>query len=528
MSNFIKRKRLFLIICSMTIMVLMSGCGSKEAETSQGDAQSSSTGTTSEAAAPTENTKYKEEVVINTGAQVTTLDVQEVSNVAHNRVFKLTHDTLVDLDIDTGKIVPKLAKEWEWLSPTELQLKLRNDVFFHNGEELKASDVVFTFKRAENGKASTGRVSNFVDVVAVDDFTVKITLNKPFVDLLDNMTIPVYSILSEKALIDDPNMGYTVGTGVWKLNEFVSNDYVSFDRFDKYWGELTPTQKLKVKYVPESSVSVISLENGEADLCTDLTSSDAVFVEKNKDLSLVEIDGTTCQFFGFNASKAPWDNKLLRQAVAHAIVKEDIITATENGYGKLATTFWGNSQFGYYDGFGDYEYDLDEAKRLLAEAGYPNGLDLEITVPTGYRVTTAELLQAQLSQIGINVTINEVDSAALTSITNDGTHESFVYGLGFNTAGDDIRRAYSPKSTTNRSHYANDRVIELIDLAVAEFDTDKRLADYKEIQEIAHDEIPVIPLYYQTLFFGTNKNLGGVTWNSTSNTDFSGIYVIEK
>ena len=524
MNVFLKSKRLFLIVSILSVIVLMSGCSGGSDKNNEKEVASD---TPSTEVTSSDDVKFKEEIVINTGAQVTTLDVQEVSNVVHNRAFKLTHDTLVNLNFETGEIEPKLAKEWEWISPTELELKLRDDVFFHNGEKLKASDVVFTFKRAENGKASTGRVSNFEDVIAEDELTVKIILKTPFVDLLDNLAIPVYSILSEKALTDDPDMGYAVGTGAWKLNDFVTNDYLALDRFDDYWGELTPTKKLKVKYVPESSVSVIALENGEADLCTDLTSSDAVFVETNDDLSLIEIDGTTCQFFGFNASKAPWDNKLLRQAVAHAIVKEDIIIATENGYGKMATTFWGNSQFGYYDGFGDYSYDLDEAKALLAEAGYPDGIDLEITVPTGYRVTTAEVLQAQLGEIGIRATINEVDSAALTSITNEGTHQSFIYGLGFNTAGDDIRRAYSPKSTTNRSHYFNERVVELIDLAVAEFDTEQRLAYYKEVQEIAHDEIPVIPLYYQTLFFGANKNIGGVTWSNTSNIDFSGIYVKE-
>ena len=163
----------------------------------------------------------------------------------------------------------------------------------------------------------------------------------------------------------------------------------------------------------------------------------------------------------------------------------------------------------------------------MKEAGLENGVDLEITVSSGARVVSAEVLQAQLKEIGVNIIINEVDSAALTSITNEARHQGLVYGLGFNTAGDEVRRVYGDGSSTNRSHYHNDRVIELMDLAVQEFDDAKRKEYYKEIQEIAKDDIPVIPLYYEQNFWGVNKNTGGGTWYGNSNVYLSTVYVTE-
>lgn len=515
------KKYLVILLCVVMVTIMFVGCSSgKDTEVKT---------ETPAADNATAEPKYKEEVVLGFGAQLTTLDVHEVSNVVHNQAFKLTHDTLVDLNFETGEILPKLAASWEWVDDKTLVLKLRDDVLFHNGESMKASDVVFTFTRAKEGTASAGKVKIIESVVALDDYTVQVNLNTPYVDLLDSFCIPAFSILSEKALADEPNNGYTVGTGAWKLNEFVINDHLSLDRFDKYWGGVMKTAKLKIKYIAESSVRVIALENGEIDLCLDPVSTDIQFIKDNEDLKLVEYYGTTCHFLAFNDTIAPWNNDLLRQAIAHALIKGDVIVAASDGYGKVATTFWGPTMFGYYDGFedNDYDYDLEKAKELLAEAGFPNGLDMEITVTSGFRVNAAEVIQAQLKLIGINVKINEVDSAAMTSITNDAKHEAIIFGLGFNTSGDDIRRAYGDGSKTNRSHYHNDRVNELMDIAVGEIDTEKRIELYKELQEIAHEELPVIPLYYPTEFVGINKNLAGITWYQTPNNDFSGVYVTE-
>lgn len=471
-------------------------------------------------------TSYKKEVVIGINAQVTTMDVQSVSNVVHNRVFKLSHDPLVELNFHTGEIGPKLAESWKWVNEHTIEFYLRKDVKFHNGEPMAASDVLFTFKRGETSTSTAPKIRTIREITAPDNYTVRMVLESANMDWLDTLSLPAYSILSEKACTEDPKNGHYIGTGPWVVDQFVMNNYNTYHRFEDYWKTGINTEKLTVRYIPESSARVIALQTGEIDLCLDPTIADLPFIENDKNLELVVFNSSTSVWIAFNYPKKPTNNKLLRHAIAHAIDREEIILGAMGGYAVPAKTFWGPTQFGYYDGFQGYEFDLDKARKLLVEAGYPNGVDLELTVTTS-RITQAEITQAQLKKIGVNVIINEVDSAAMTSITNDERHQAILFGLSHNTAGDDIRRVYGKGSSTNRSHYYNERVIELMDLAVTEIDTAKRLTYYKELQEIAAEDLPVIPLYYDKNFVGIRKGLNGVDFYGTSNFDMSFVHVIE-
>ncbi len=509
------KKSLAIMFCLVMVLSVFAGC-------SKGAA---STGSTKSTASSAQTANYKKEVVVGISAQITTLDPQAVSNVAHNKVFKLTHNTLVDLDLKAKKVIPELAESWEWTDSSTLKMNLRKDAYFHNGEQVKSSDVLFTFKRGKDGKGTSAKITAIKSLEASGDFTVIFHLTGPNVDFLDTLSLPACDILSEKALTNDPKEGYKIGSGPWVVSSYVLNGDVTYDRFNKYWAGPMKTEKLKLRYVPESSARVIALQTGEIDLCLDTDINDVDFIQKDKNLELIKYNANSIQFFGFNTSVAPANNKLFRQAIACAINKDEIIKGTLNGNAIVAKSYWGSSMFGFYDGFKGYDYDLARAKELLAKAGYPNGIDLEAIVVSGIRVASAEIMQAQLKKIGVNLIIKEVDSAGMTSMTNEGTHKAFIYGLAFNTAGDDIRRSYGQGSTTNRSKYNNPRVNELMDLAVAELDNQKRMNYYKELQEIAAEDLPIIPLYYTYEFAGARKGLGGITWYESSNNDISGVYV---
>ncbi|MCI9501806.1 MAG: ABC transporter substrate-binding protein [Hungatella sp.] len=528
-------KRKFAALMSVILLAgSLAGCGGGQKAPAQPVQESGmdpgNTGETTTAAPaelPSTDVKVKETVIVGIKAQITSMDVQSVSNVAHNIPYKLTHATLVTMNLDTGEILPDLAESWEWVDDVTIEFKLRQDAKFHNGEPVTAQDVVFTFERGRDGIASGNKMKPAKEVTAVDDHTVRMVLETPNVDWLDTISLPVFSVLSQKALDDDPEKGYEIGAGPYMVKEFVSKDYLSLTRFEEYMDGPVPTKNLTLRYIPEASARLIALQTGEIDLCQDPDTIELDTIKADPNLTLVEFPGTTCQFFAFNCKDEVTGNKKLRQAIACAVNKQDIMDATINGYGSVASSFWGPTQYGYIEDFETWPYDLDQARELMKEAGLENGVDLEITVASGARVISAEVLQAQLKEIGVNVVINEVDSAALTSITNEARHQGLVYGLGFNTAGDEVRRVYGDGSSTNRSHYHNDRVIELMDLAVQEFDEAARKEYYKEIQEIAKDDIPVIPLYYERNYWGVNKNTGGVTWYGNSNVDLSTVYVTE-
>ncbi|MDO4493725.1 MAG: ABC transporter substrate-binding protein [Clostridia bacterium] len=525
------KKIITLALAAMMLLSMAACSGNKTAESAPTaapaatEAPAEATAAPAEAtAAPAADVKYKESLVIGLKAQITTMDIQSVSNVAHNHPFRLTHANLVTMNLDNGEIYPDLAESWNWVDNTTIEFKLR-DAKFHNGEPVTAQDVVYTFERGRDGIASKNKMKPAKEVIAVDEHTVRMVLESPNVDWLDTIALPVFGILSEKACKADPDKGYMIGAGPFVVDEFVSKDYLKLVRFEDYFEGAVPTKSLTLRYIPEASARLIALQTGEIDVCENPDTIEVETVRNDKNVKLIETDSTSCQFFGFNCKNELTSNKKLRQAIACAVNKNDIMQATVNGYGRIADSFWGPTQFGAIENFQTWPHDIEMAKQLMKEAGFENGCDLEITVASGARVVTAQILQAELKEIGINVKINEVDSAAMTSITNEAKHQGFVFGIAFNTAGDEVRRIYGEGSSTNRSHYRNERVLELMDIAIAEFDTEARKAEYKEIQEIAKDDIPVIPLYYEKNFWAVNKNLGGVTWYASSNVDFSNVYV---
>lgn len=476
---------------------------------------------------PAAEPQYKEEVVIALRMQVTTLDPQALTNTVQNQVLKLFHGTLVDLDTVTNEIKPDLADSWNWVDDKTIEFTLNANAKFHNGEPVTAQDVLFTMERGKDGVASKSRVGLFEKVEAVDEKTVRLTLKSPNQDLLDTLSLPVCSILSEKAFADDPEEGYKIGAGVWVLDEFVTNDYMAFHRFDDYHRELTPTKKLKVRYIPEDSARAIALQTGEIDLCDNVVPIDIAALEDDPNVDVITYDSPNCQYFAFNYQnkQSPVNNKLVRHAIAHAIKRDEIIMACKDGYGVPGKTFWGSNQYGYYDGFEGYDYDPEKAKALLTEAGYPNGLELTITCVSGERVVSAEVIQAQLKEIGVTLNINEVDTAGMTSAVTSGDFECCLYGIGFNSAGDDVRRIYYTTGSNNRSWYTNEEVDRLIDEAVGESDDAKRKDLYRQIQEIAAEDLPVICLYYENGIVGCAKGLGGIQWGCSSANDMSGVYV---
>ena len=479
--------------------------------------------------AQAEGAKYKEEVVIGLRQQVNTLDPQALSNTVQNQVLKFWHATLFDLNTVTNEIVPDLAESWTWVDDLTLDVKLNANAKFHNGEPVHASDVVFTVNRGLEGVASKARMVLFEKVEAVDDLNVRFVLKAPNVDLLDTLALPVCSILSEKAFQDDPEEGFKIGAGPWVLQEFVINDHLSFTRFEDYHFGPVKTQKLKVRYIPEDSARAIALQTGEINLCEHIVAIDLPLLEEDPNVETVVFDSPTCQYFFFNYQKegVPTSNKLVRHAIAHAINREDIIMACKDGFGTPGKSFWGINQYGLYEGMEGYPYDLDKAKALLAEAGYPDGFDLPLTVISGERVISAEVIADQLKQIGINVTINEVDGAGMTNQVSAGDFVCGLWGVGFNSCGDDVRRVYYTNGANNRSWYTNADVDKLIDEAVAEMDDTARKALYQQIQEIAIDDLPVINLYYENEIYGMTKGLGGIEWGCSTANDMSFVYVEE-
>ena len=434
-----------------------------------------------------------------------------------NRVFGRS-------DNKTKELEPQLATEWSTDDGGKTYIfKLREGVKFHNGETLKASDVVFTFNRMEGTTSCNGLFLKVESVEAIDDLTVKMTLVDPNLDWPYMMTLPTACIQNEKAITEDPVDGPGVGTGPWKIDSYEFGNYTKLAAFEDSWRGAPNAKTFTFRYIPEDSARLIALQNGEIDICQTPAAIELGRIEEDPALDLIAYEGGSLTYMAFNTQREPASNEDLRKAVAHAIDIDSIIAVAAEGRGKKATSFWGWDEYGYVD-MGGYERDLDLAKEYLNKA-FPDGnATLDISVGAD-RKTIAELIQSQVKEIGLTVNIVELDSAGISTSTTNGEHQSCLYGMGFNVYGDDARRILQPGSAVNKALYDSDEVMELLDKAAAETDEEQRKEYYKQIQENIYEHVPYIPIYFADGFIGVKKGTGGIDIYPTSHHDFSNVFV---
>ncbi|WP_312431972.1 ABC transporter substrate-binding protein [Lacrimispora sp.] len=531
------RQWTMVILAAILLAGMTAGCGNSSSSTeggkeTQAAASNQSAGSETSAAGgeanpekPVDGAALKDDIVMGMLSKHTTVDEMEASNTQHNYVWRMVLDTLTHYNNETGELEPQLASEWSTEDGGKTYtFKLREGVKFHNGEILKASDVVFTFNRMKGTTACNGLFEKVESVEAVDESTVKMTLSDANLDWPYMMTLPTASIMNEKACSDDPTEGPAVGTGPWKLDSYEFGNYTKLAAFDESWRGAPNAKTFTFKYIPDDSARLIALQNGEIDICQDPSNIELSAVTGDPKLDLISYKGGSLTYLAFNTQKAPADNADLRKAVAYGIDLDSIIIAAAEGYGTKATSFWGWDEYGYYD-CGGYTRDVEKAKEYVKKA-YPNGAaTLEISVSGSVRKTIAEMMQSQLKEVGIDVTINEMDSAGISTSTTNGEHQACIYGMGFNVFGDDTRRILQPGSAVNKAHYDSKEVMNLLDEAVAETDETKRKEDYQKIQENIYENVPYIPIYFADGFIAAKKGTGGIDIYPTSHHDFSGTFV---
>lgn len=513
-------KKLVLCLCLILIVGLVVGCSQN---TGSNDKKTTGSNEGTQTGAP----KYKQEVVVGVSDSCSDMDPQASNRIANHVIYKMTHSPLIMLNEIDNKLEPALAVKWEQNDDTTYTFYLRKDAKFHNGEPVTASDVIFTIERGK-GSPFTGPDYKLIsEVSAPDDHTVVMKLAVPDAEWIYKLTYHNFVILSKKAVTEDPNNGTAIGSGAYVLDEFELNDYITMHKFEDYWdAENIKTERFKFRYIPENSARLVALQNGEIDFCMNPANSETSYIADDPNLELYQIDGTNTQYLAFNTQRPPFDNKKLRQAIAYAVNKEDIITVAMEGFATPAKTFWGPTSFGYYDGFEGYEYNVEKAKELLAEAGYPNGLDMNI-VCINVGAVASEVLQAQLKKIGINATITEMETAGIVSAHQSGEYDTTWYGHSFNALANSVVKLYLSDSGDNRAKYNNPVTDEKIAQAAQLFDEAKRMELYKEVQEIAAEDVPYIPMYYRVISWGTVKGFEGVIPNAGMMHDLSHSYVLE-
>lgn len=459
-------------------------------------------------------TEYKDTLIWGQGADVTSFDPHIGKETPAVEVTDQIFDTLTVLD-ENGEVHPQIAESWEAISETEYAFKIKKGIKFHDGSEITVEDVKFSLDRAINSDY-VAYIVNFIESVEIEDEeTVLVKTKAPYSPILRNLAVPFAAIVP-KAYIeevgDDQFALNPIGSGPYKFVSWSKGSNVKLTAFDDYFAGKAATQNLEMRVIPEAAQRTIALETGEIDVAYDIQANDINKVKDNSNLELMEDSGLTCWYMSFNQKKAPFDNKLVRQAIRHAIDMPTIIEALVYGAGQPAGDLIAPGVFGY-SASEPYAFDVEKAKELLAEAGFADGFECTLWVNDNQsRIEICQAIADMLKKVNITCQVEIVEFGSFIQKTSNAEHDMAFFGWTTSTADADYSYYSLLHSTQqgppgNRSFTDSKELDELIEKGRASMDNEERLAIYKQVEEYLHEESPNATLYYGNINVGMNAKV---------------------
>jgi len=383
------------------------------------------------------------------GSATQTLDPQFITDVTTFRAVGTMYEALTRQD-ENGTVGPGLALSWT-ISPDKRTwtFKLRPGVTFHDGSPFNAQAVKFTYDRILNPATGSPRRSTLEMVestAVVDDLTFRLTTKEPFAPLLAQLSAyNVYILSPSHVTKEGANFSKTAsGTGPFKLQSWQPGEKLVVARNDKYWGEKAKLDSVVFSVVPEDSARTLLLLSGQADAISELP---YVMVKKLGSLDAVRVvrkPGYRTIYIGMNIAVPPFNDLRVRQAIGYAINKPALVQGVLSGIGTLGGSLESSVIDGTAKELQPYPYDPAKARKLLAEAGLPNGFTTEFMVPTGrYNMDrqVGEAIQGQLAAVGIKVNIQSPEFGAYLAALNKGKVPMFLSGKGSPTGDMDFTQA---------------------------------------------------------------------------------------
>lgn len=526
-----------LVMALAFVLSILAGCSAKSADDTSKPASETAAAAsgevdilgTSEAVAVevSDETKIKEEITIGYSQAVSTLDPAGSTSPANLIVFWMSHGTLIDVDPLTGNVTNDLCESYEQLSETLWQFNLRKGVKFHNGEEMTAEDVKFTFDRAAVSSYVSDYMAWIKETKIVDDYTVQFELTAPAQDILFYFSFSAMSIVNKKAVEEDPDFGTKIGCGPYVITDYEFGNYTELTRFEDYYGEKPLTKKFIFRVMPEAATRLVALQTGDIDICVDPAAIELSHVLEDENLQLISGQSETTQYLALNTSNDLFKDQKVRQAIAYAIDKESVLAVAVEGNGTVCKTFF-SSGFGQATDLEGYNYDPEKAKALLAEAGV-SGLEFTLYACDENKKLSAQVIQDNLKDIGITCHVEEIEKTALKPLMVEGNFDAALYNWANDSAGPDnnVRPILRSGASGNRSHFSDQYIDDLMDAAMIEKDSDKRVQMYHDIQEYVLDQAPIIPLYYEVNYVAANKGLCNFKCDPSATHRYAYCYIVE-
>ncbi len=492
---------------------------------------------------PSDESGHPDTFVAAISGEVLTLDPQIAAGTPAEIARMQMFEPLV-IQNDDGTFSPCLATDWKVSDDGAVYtFYLREGVKFHDGSDFNADDVVATFQRLLDRKYGAARVTdipNTIGVEKVDEYTVNIINDGPVGNFLNQIAYGTGFIMSADAIEEyKEDLGTNpIGTGPYKLVDFQSSEYVEVERFDDYWGEASPIDKVKIVCVTEAATRTNMILTGEAQYAQDISPQDVTSIEESG-IANIRYDESNRVFqVGFNLNVEPLNNVLVRQAMNYAIDKDAIIEGVLGGAGSITKNVVATNVFGYVDG--PYTYDLDKAKALMKEAGYEDGFEMTIWTPQGRYYKDKDVVLAvaeQLKAININLKVEVHDWSTYLQEVKMAPEETkcsmYIFGWECYTreAGYSINTLFTKKQWApagwNVMYYENDKLEEVNEKIMHCTDQAEREEYMHEALGIIMEDAPWIPIFSYDQISAVANGLEGIDVLPTQLSVFKNAYWAE-
>ncbi len=462
-------------------------------------------------------------VVVAQGVYPVSFDPHRTTDIPSRVVHANMYDSLLVRDKKL-QIAPSLAESYERIDDTTWEFKLRKNVVFHNGEAFNAQDVKFSIERIldPNEKSpQRGWINTVSEIQIVDDHTVRLTTKQADPVLPARLTLifmvpdQYVSEVGNEKFANSP-----VGTGPYKIGKWTRGDFVDLDANPSYWGDTPSVQAARFRAIVDNASRVSALRAGDIHLMTNLQPDYLEQIKASKDLAVSTAPSSRVLFIGLvNTKEGPLQDERVRQAINHAVDVQGIIDGVLLGYGHRAGSVNGHllALLGVDYQSPLYEYDPEKAKKLLAEAGYPNGFEVNLDSPSGRYPMDKDISQvvaAQLGQVGIKVNVKIHEWGSYAQKFNTHNVEP-MYMLGWSLPSLDPDHWATPLLGPDEpvSNFKSQNIYALIDEARKTMDPERRMAIYKDMNDLVHKEAPWLFLMQFEDIYGLNK---GISWTARS------------
>ncbi len=482
------------------------------------------------------------DISIALGSDVTSMDPHYHNLTPNNNVAEHIFETLVTKD-PRSKLKPALAESWRAVDDLTWEFKLRKGVKFHDGGDFTAQDVVFSLDRVPNVPNSPSSFATYskqiTDKIIVDPYTIRFKTAAPYPLMPNDMsTIFILSArVAKGATTEDFNNGKAaIGTGAFKFVRFAKGDRIELARNDAYWGPKAAWDKATLRIITADPSRVAALLAGDVRAIENVPTADIARIAKSTDLTLyrtvshrlmyIHLDGNRDRSpfvtgkDGKPLDKNPLKDVRVRRAISKAINRQALVERVMEGAAVTTGQLMPEGMFGYTSALKPEPYDVEGAKKLLAEAGYPDGFAMTLHAPNDRYVNDEQIAQAiaqLLARVGIVTRVEAMPSSVYFTRASKLEFSFMLLGWAADTAEVSsplkaLLATFSPEKgmgTANRGRYSNTKMDEALTQALAIVDDAKRERLLQQATEIAVSDLGIIPLYHQHNLWAARK---GVTY----------------